>query len=171
MFSLIFIGINLVSLSITFFWSQLNLWEQCLAISLLSQSQFLADILCSSERAFIDCFTVTTVKCVNNIVFILCSYSIFRFTKEFTQSLFNVESWSYFMRSEYTPRSDYTSINFYRLDTLICLIILISHIAQLLLIRKCYCFCPGPHISFKYVPHNHLQCPMTGEISLKNQPN
>ena len=27
---------------------------------------------------------------------------------------------------------------------------LISHIAQLLLIRKFYCFRKGPHISFKY---------------------
>ena len=27
---------------------------------------------------------------------------------------------------------------------------------QLLLIRKFYCFRPGPHISFKYAWHNHL---------------
>ena len=48
---------------------------------------------------------------------------------------------------------------------LICLIILISYIAQLLLIRKFYCVRPGPHISFKYVGHNHLRCPMMGEVS------
>ena len=51
--------------------------------------------------------------------------------------------------------------------TLICLIILISHIAQLLLIRKFYCFRPGRHISFKYVRHKHLHCPMMGEASLE----
>ena len=35
------------------------------------------------------------------------------------------------------------------LFTFICLIILISHIAQLFLIRKFCCFPKGPHISFK----------------------
>ena len=42
--SLIFLGINLLFLSTTFFWSQLNLWsasQHCLAVSFLSQSQFL----------------------------------------------------------------------------------------------------------------------------------
>ena len=48
----------------------------------------------------------------------------------------------------------------------ISLITLISHIAQLL-IRKFYCFRPGPHISFKYWRHNHLRCPMMGEVSLE----
>ena len=56
---------------------------------------------------------------------------------------------------------------FYCLITLICAIILISHIGQLLLIRKFYCFRKGPHISFKYARHNHLRCPMMGEISLE----
>ena len=42
----------------------------------------------------------------------------------------------------------------YHLITLICPIIFISHIAQLLLIRKFYCFRKGPHISFKYPRHN-----------------
>ena len=51
--------------------------------------------------------------------------------------------------------------------TLICPIILISHIAQLLLIRKFYCFRKGPHISFNYLRHNHLRCPMMGEVSLE----
>ena len=49
--------INLLSLSITFFWSQLKLWsasQQYLAISFLSQSQFLTDLLGSSERDFKD---------------------------------------------------------------------------------------------------------------------
>ena len=47
MVSLIFLGINLLSLSITFFWSQLKLWsasQQCLVISFLLQSQFLTDL-------------------------------------------------------------------------------------------------------------------------------
>ena len=56
------------------------------------------------------------------------------------------------------------SAKLYYLITLICLIILISHIAQLLLIRKFYCFCPGLHVSFKYVQPNHLRCPMMGEV-------
>ena len=29
------------------------------------------------------------------------------------------------------------------------------------------CFRPGRHISFKYVRHNHLHCPMMGEVSLE----
>ena len=48
---------------------------------------------------------------------------------------------------------------------LYCLIALIGHIAQLLLIRKFYCFCPGPYISFKYVRHDHFHCPLMGEVS------
>ena len=63
-----------------------------------------------------------------------------------------------------------TQAKVYCLITLICLIILISHIAQLLLIRKFYCFRPGPHISFKYARH-HLPCPMMGEVSLETYPN
>ena len=54
----------------------------------------------------------------------------------------------------------------YCLITLICTIILISHIVQLLLIRKFYCFRKGRHIYFKYARHNHLRCPMMGEVSL-----
>ena len=57
--------------------------------------------------------------------------------------------------------------HFYCLITLICLIILISHIPQLLLIRKIYCFHPGRHIFFKYAQHNHLRCPMMVEVSLE----
>ena len=56
-------------------------------------------------------------------------------------------------------------IKVYCLITLICLIILISHIAQFLLTRKFYCFRPVPHISFRYAGHNHLRCPMMGEVS------
>ena len=57
------------------------------------------------------------------------------------------------------------------LVTLICLIILITHIAQILLIRNFVvirncCFRPGPHISFKCARH-HLHCPMMGEVSLE----
>ena len=52
------------------------------------------------------------------------------------------------------------SVNLYCPVTLICLIVLINHIAQLLLIRKFYCFRPGLHIFFKYARHNHLRCPM-----------
>ena len=40
---------------------------------------------------------------MDNIVFIFCSYSIFRFKKEFTQSALSEESGSYFVRSEYPP--------------------------------------------------------------------
>ena len=57
MVSLIFLRINLLSLSITFFWSQLKLWSvshNCLVISFLSQSRFLTDLLCSSEPDFKD---------------------------------------------------------------------------------------------------------------------
>ena len=61
----------------------------------------------------------------------------------------------------------FTYSNIYCLITLICLIILISHIVKLLLIRKFYCFRPGAHISFKYARHNHLRCPMMGEVSLE----
>ena len=42
-----------------------------------------------------------------------------------------------------------------------------SNIAQLLLIRKFYCFRKGPHISFKYAQHNYLRCPMMGDVSLE----
>ena len=48
---------NLLSISTTFFWSQLKSWsgsQQCFAISFFSQSQCLTDILCSSERDFKD---------------------------------------------------------------------------------------------------------------------
>ena len=61
----------------------------------------------------------------------------------------------------------FASVKVYCLISLICPIILISHIAQLLLIRKFYCFRKGPHISFKYARHNHLRCPMMGEVSLE----
>ena len=33
-----------------------------------------------------------------------------------------------------------------------------------------YCFRPGQHIFFKYAWHNHLRCPMVGEVSLETQP-
>ena len=61
MVSLIFLGISLLSLSITFSWSQLKLWsayQQCLTISFLQQSQFLTDLLRSSERDFKDCLNI-----------------------------------------------------------------------------------------------------------------
>ena len=110
MVSLIFLGINLISLSKTFFWSQLKLWpafQQCLAISFLSRSQFLTDFLYSSERYFLnarffvftelDCLTVTTVNFINNLVYIFCSYSIFWFTKELQcwKSILFYEIWVY----------------------------------------------------------------------------
>ena len=44
---------------------------------------------------------------------------------------------------------------------------LISHIAQLHLIRKFYCFRKGLHISFKYARQSHLRCRMMGEVSLE----
>ena len=61
----------------------------------------------------------------------------------------------------------FASIQVYCLITLICLIILISHITQRLFIRNFYCFRPGPHISWKYARHNHLRCPMMGEVSVE----
>ena len=61
----------------------------------------------------------------------------------------------------------FVSVKVYCLITLICPIILIIHIAQRLPIRKFYCFRKGPHISFKYARHNHLRCPMMGEVSLE----
>ena len=48
----------------------------------------------------VDYFVVTSVNFSNNIVFIFCSYSIFMFTKEFTQSAFSLEDGSYFVRPE-----------------------------------------------------------------------
>ena len=51
--------------------------------------------------------------------------------------------------------------------TLICLITFISQIAQLLLIRKCYCFRQGSYISFKYARHDHLPCLMMREYLSK----
>ena len=59
----------------------------------------------------------------------------------------------------------FASIKLYCLVTLICPIILISHIAQLLLIGEFYCFLEGLHISFKYERHNHLRHLMMGEVS------
>ena len=57
----------------------------------------------------------------------------------------------------YLPKPiSFASVKVYCLINLICLIILISHIAQLLLIRMFYFFRPGRHISFKYAQHNHL---------------
>ena len=57
----------------------------------------------------------------------------------------------------------FTYSNIHCLITLICLIILISHIGKLLLIRKFYCFRPSAHISFKYA--RHIRCPVMGEVS------
>ena len=57
----------------------------------------------------------------------------------------------------------FASVKVYCLITLICLIILISHIVQLLLIREFYCFRPSPHFSFIYAQHNHLRCPKKAE--------
>ena len=50
------------------------------------------------------------------------------------------------------------------LITFTSLIILISHISQLLRTRKFYCFCPSPHICFRYAWNNYLPCPMIGEV-------
>ena len=61
----------------------------------------------------------------------------------------------------------FTYSNIHCLITLICLIILISHIVKLLLIRKFYCFSPGAHISVKYVRHNPLHCAMMTEEFLR----
>ena len=66
-----------------------------------------------------------------------------------------------------TQTITFASVKLYCLINLICLIILISHIVQLLLIGKFYCFRPGPPISFKYARHNHLRCRMMVEVSLE----
>ena len=50
---------------------------------------------------------------------------------------------------------------------LYCLSTLISDIARFLLICKLYCFRRRSHVSFKYAQHNHLHCPMMGEVSLE----
>ena len=63
----------------------------------------------------------------------------------------------------------FASVKLYCLITLIYLITLISHIVQLL-IGNFYFFRPDPHISFKYSRHNHLRCPMIGEVSLETWP-
>ena len=39
----------------------------------------------------VNCFAVTTFNFIKDIVFICCSYSMFWFTKEFTQSVFSVK--------------------------------------------------------------------------------
>ena len=54
------------------------------------------------ERLVSLIFLGIKVNFINDLLFIFCSYWIFWFTREFTQSLFIVESRSYFMRSEYT---------------------------------------------------------------------
>ena len=43
-----------------------------------------------------------------------------------------------------------------------------SRIVQLLLtqVRKFYCFRPAPPF-FKYARHDHLRCPMMGEVSIE----
>ena len=52
---------------------------------------------------------------------------------------------------------------------LLSIITLISHIAQLLLICKFYCFHLGLNISFKYVWHNYLSSLKIGEVSLETK--
>ena len=56
----------------------------------------------------------------------------------------------------------FVSVKFYCQITLICQIILNSHIAQLLLIHKFYCLRPGPHIC------DIMRDIITGEVSLEN---
>ena len=86
-----------------------------------------------------------------------CSIHVFR--NSFILILYNIIIFTY-------SNIIFTYSNIHCLITLILsLIILISHIVKLLLIRKFYCFRPGAHISFKYGRHNHLHCPMMGEVS------
>ena len=109
---LMFLGINLLSLSATSLLYQLKF--DLLPSSVLqfhsyhnrnSWQIFCVHLNCNFKELFrftkVDCFTVTTVNFINNIVFIFCSYSIFRFTKEFMQSVFSVGSWPCFVRSEF----------------------------------------------------------------------
>ena len=107
--SLIFLGINLLSLSTTLFWFQPKLGlasQQCFSISLFSfPDRFFVFIWMQFSRLLkftkVDCFGVTTVNFINDIDFIFCSYSFCWFTKTFMESAFSVESGSYFVRSEY----------------------------------------------------------------------
>ena len=105
--SLIFLVSNLLSLSTTF-GSQLKLWsasKQCFTISFFSQSQFLTDLLCSSERDLKDrlvykvdwCFTITVFNFVNDIVFIFCSYS-FSGYKGVYSKCFQCKKWIFFCK-------------------------------------------------------------------------
>ena len=55
----------------------------------------------------------------------------------------------------------------YSLITLVFPTMLISHIAELVRIRKFYCFRKGRHVFFKYARHSRLRSPMTGEGSLE----
>ena len=49
----------------------------------------------------VDCVAANRVNFIYHIVFIFCSYSILKFTKELTGNAFSVESEPYFARSEY----------------------------------------------------------------------
>ena len=49
----------------------------------------------------VDCVAVNRVNFIYHIVFMFCSYSILKFTKELTENAFSVENGPYFARSEY----------------------------------------------------------------------
>ena len=102
--SLIFPGINLLSLSTTFLWPQIKLRsasQQCFGISFFLQSQFLTDLLCSSEHNFKTVYIYrsrlpcSSINFINDIVFIFCNYSIFWFTK-YLKQCFQCRKWILF---------------------------------------------------------------------------
>ena len=103
--TLIFLGINLLSLSTSFFQIPAKVLICFPTVQFHSfHNRNSWQIFCVHLNAIlktkVDCFTVTKVSFINDVHFIFCSYSIFRCTKQFTQSHFGVESGSYFVRSE-----------------------------------------------------------------------
>ena len=96
MVSLIFLGINLLSLSTTFFWSQLprsvlhfhschnrNFW----LIFCVNLNAILKTVYIHRSRLLYGYYSQFDKR----YVFIFCSYSIFRYTMKFKQSVFPVK--------------------------------------------------------------------------------
>ena len=108
MVSLIFLGINLLFLSTTFLLIPGKVMIRSptvscnfILITIGIPHRSLVFIWTRFQRPFrfpkVDCYTFTIVSFISDTVFIFCDYSIFEFTKEFTQSVFSVESGSYFV--------------------------------------------------------------------------
>ena len=80
----------------------------------------------------VDSFAGTILNFMNDIVFILCNYSISRFM----QSAFSVEKESYFVRSEYTPyvRQIHTHSDLFLLN--ICGLRLLLRLRQVVIVSN-----------------------------------